>query len=420
MGGGGAWQAGTVGYRPGDAAYRRVTVALFAAGVTTFALLYSPQAVLPELAADFGMAASAVPLSISVTTLAMAVALLVVGPVTERIGRTPIIRVSVVVTSLVGIAHALAPNWPTLLVLRGLQGISLAGMAAVAMAYLREEVAPEAHAGATGLYVGGTAIGGMLGRLIVGGVADVAGWRWALAAMGGVGLVCAIVVVVMLPPSRGFQRAQLSPVESRAMLRRLVTDPGLIALYGVAAVAMGSFIAVLNTVGFRLRDAPYGFSVAAASLVYLSYAPGSLTSAYAGRIADRVGRRPVLPIAFAALLVGLMVTAAQPLWLFMAGMVVFSGAFFAVHSLASGWVVARAQAGGGGIGQASAFYLVAYYAGSSVFGGLAGPAWAGGGWPAVLVLTGSLVVIGLGLAWWLTRIPALSDPPTQDPGVAAY
>ena len=409
-----------MGYRPGDAAYRRVVVALFAAGVTTFALLYSPQAVLPELAADFGMPASATTLSISVTTLAMAVALLVVGPVTERVGRTPIIRASVVVTSLVGIAHSLAPNWPTLLVLRGLQGISLAGMAAVAMAYLREEVAPEAHARATGLYVGGTAIGGMLGRLVVGGVADLAGWRWALAAMGGIGLVCAIVVVLTLPPSRGFQRAELSRVQTRAMVRRLLTDRALLALYGVAAVAMGSFIAVFNTVGFRLRDAPYYLSVAAASLVYLSYAPGSLTSAYAGRIADRVGRRPVLPIAFGAFLVGLLMTGATPLWLLMTGMVVFSGAFFAVHSLASGWVVARAQAGGGGIGQASAFYLVAYYAGSSIFGGLAGPVWAGGGWTAVLAFTGALVLIGVGLAWWLTRIPALADPPIEDPGVAAY
>ena len=101
-------------------------------------------------------------------------------------------------------------------------------------------------------------------------------------------------------------------------------------------------------------------------------------------------------------------------------MVVLSVAFFAVHSIASGWVVARAQVGGGGIGQASAFYLVAYYTGSSVFGGLAGPAWEGGGWPAVLVLTGSLALVGLGLAWVLTRIPALPDQPTEDPGVTAY
>ena len=409
-----------MGYRPGDAAYRRVTVALFAAGVTTFALLYSPQAVLPELAEDFGMPVSATTLSISVTTLAMAVALLAVGPVTERVGRTPIIRASVVVTSVVGIAHSLAPNWPTLLVLRGLQGISLAGMAAVAMAYLREEIAPDAHAGATGLYVGGTAIGGMVGRLIVGAVADAAGWRWALAAMGGVGLVCAVVVVVTLPPSRGFRRTEPSRAARRATMRRLVTDPALLALYGVAAVAMGAFIAVFNTVGFRLRGEPYALGVAAASLVYLAYAPGSLTSTYAGRLADRVARRPVLPVAFGALAIGLAVTAAAPLWIFLVGLVVFSGAFFAVHGLASGWVVARAQFGGGGIGQASAFYLVAYYGGSSLFGGLAGPAWAGGGWPAVLALTGSLAVIGLGLAWWLTRIPALVDPPAEDPGVAAY
>jgi YNFM family putative membrane transporter len=410
-----------VGYRPGDAAYRRVVVALFAAGVTTFALLYSPQAVLPELAADFGMPASATTLSISVTTLAMAVALLVVGPVTERVGRTPIIRASVVVTSLVGIAHSLAPNWPTLLVLRGLQGISLAGMAAVAMAYLREEVAPEAHARATGLYVGGTAIGGMLGRLVVGGVADLAGWRWALAAMGGDRAGVRHRRVADAAAVAGVRaRRVVAGAQTRAMVRRLLTDRALLALYGVAAVAMGSFIAVFNTVGFRLRDAPYYLSVAAASLVYLSYAPGSLTSAYAGRIADRVGRRPVLPIAFGAFLVGLLMTGATPLWLLMTGMVVFSGAFFAVHSLASGWVVARAQAGGGGIGQASAFYLVAYYAGSSIFGGLAGPVWAGGGWTAVLAFTGALVLIGVGLAWWLTRIPALADPPIEDPGVAAY
>ncbi len=293
-------------------------------------------------------------------------------------------------------------------------------MAAVAMAYLREEVAPDAHAGATGLYVGGTAIGGMVGRLIVGAVADLAGWRWALAAMGGVGLACAVVVLLTLPPSRGFHRIEPSRIARRARMRRLLTDPGLVALYGVAAVAMGAFIAIFNTVGFRLRGEPYALGVAAASLVYLAYAPGSFTSAYAGRLADRVGRRPVLPVAFLASVVGLGLTAAAPLWVFLAGLVVFSGAFFAVHGLASGWVVARAQAGGGGIGQASAFYLVAYYAGSSVFGGLAGPAWAWGGWAAVLSLTAALGFIGLALAWWLTRIPALVDPPAADPGVAAY
>ena len=89
--------------------------------------------------------------------------------------------------------------------------------------------------------------------------------------------------------------------------------------------------------------------------------------------------------------------------------------FFAVHSLASGWVVARAQAGGGGIGQASAFYLVAYYAGSSIFGGLAGPVWAGGGWTAVLAFTGALVLIGVGPVSY-----TLLDVYKRQPGGSAW
>lgn len=404
------------GYRPGEAAYRRVTVALFAAGVTTFALLYSPQAVLPEVAADFGMAPDAAPLSISVATITMAAALLGVGPLTERIGRTPIILASVFSTSLVGIAHALAPSWPVLLVLRGAQGITMAGMAAVAMAYLREEIAPQAHAQVTGLYVGGTAIGGMLGRLVVGAVADLAGWRWALAASGLLGLGCAVVVRALLPPSRRFSPAR---GRRRDTARRLLTDPALVALYAVGAVGMGAFIAMFNTIGFRLRAQPYLIGVGAASLIYLTYVVGFASSAYAGRLADRRGRRAVLPGAFTVMLLGALATAAEPIWVMLIGLTAFSAAFFAVHGLASGWVAARAQLSGGGTGQATAFYLVAYYLGSSVFGALSGPAWSGGGWSRVLVLVAALVAIGLALSWWLKRIPAIGGP-SADPGVTAY
>ncbi|MBK8470525.1 MAG: MFS transporter [Candidatus Phosphoribacter sp.] len=408
------------GYRPGDAAYRRATIALFAAAVTTFALLYAPQAVLPEIDAAFALPAGQSVLAISVTTAAMALALLAVGPVTERFGRTPVIIASVVLTAVVGLALPLAPTWPVLLGLRALQGVSLAGTAAVAMAYLREEVAPDAHARATGLYVGGTAIGGMLGRFVVGGVGQFAGWRWALAALGALGLTCAVVVRLLLPPSRNFHPVPMRGDTARATLHRLLTDPALLALYGIAAVGMGALIGTFNGLAFRLREGPYQLGVAASSLVYLTYASGSLSSAYAGRVADRRGRRAVLPAAVAVMLAGLLVTLADPLWVVLVGLTAFTSAFFAMHGIAAGWVAARAQVGGGGTGQATAFYLVAYYTGSSVFGGLAGVAWSGGRWPAVVALAAALVVVALGLAWALTRIPRLPDASAEDPGVTAY
>src|SRR3954452_976555 len=192
------------GYRVGEPGYRRITVALFAAGVATFALLYSTQALLPDLARAFGISAAQSTLSLSVTTVGLGVALLVAGPLSEVLGRTRLIHLSLGVSAVVALGCAVAPGWHVLLGLRLVQGITLAGLPAVATAYLREELHPDTHARAAGLYIGGTALGGMTGRLITGAVADAAGWRWALAAIAGVGLLSAAVVLLTLPASRNF------------------------------------------------------------------------------------------------------------------------------------------------------------------------------------------------------------------------
>lgn len=408
------------GYRPGETAYRRVIVALFAAGVATFALLYAAQPLLPDFTAEFGVTPAVAAFSVSGTTLALGLALLVVGPSTEVLGRTPIIIASLFASSIVGVLVAVAPSWPVLLGLRALQGLALAGIPAVVVAYLREEIDDSAHGVATGVYIGGTAIGGMVGRLVVGGVTDLAGWRWGLAAVALMGLVCAVYVHLLLPRSRFFRPVAASRRGMVETTRRLLSDPALVALYLVGAVAMGSFVATFNTIGFRLRGEPYLLGVAVSGLIYLSYASGSFSSAYAGRLADRLGRRTVLPVFFALTLVGLLVTLAAPLWLVAVGITMFAAGFFAVHGVASAWVAARAHAGGGGTGQATAFYLFCYYLGSSVFGAWAGTAWSTGGWPRVVEMTGALVLVGVGLGIWLQRIPTLAEPPVEDEGVTAY
>ena len=78
------------------------------------------------------------------------------------------------------LAAAVAPGWSALLALRLLTGVALAGVPAVAMAYVAEEVDAASVGAAMGLYIAGSALGGMGGRLVASLVADVAGWRWAL------------------------------------------------------------------------------------------------------------------------------------------------------------------------------------------------------------------------------------------------
>ena len=404
-----AGRTGHNGYQPGQPGYRRISVALFAAGVATFALLYSTQALLPELARAFSVSAADSTLSLSLTTAGLGVALLFTGPVSEVLGRTRLIHASLLASAVIGLACAAAPGWDALLALRLVQGVALAGLPAVATAYLREEMHPGGYARTAGLYVGGTALGGMTGRLITGAVADVAGWRWALAAVAGLGLACALLVLVTLPASRNFVPAPARPRHLATMSRRALSDPGLLALYAIGACAMGAFVAVYNAIGFRLTSAPYHLSLGQESLVFLIYPVGTVTSTLAGRMVERYSRRAVVPAGVLITMAGVALTLLGPLPLVVLGMAVMTAGFFVVHGVASGWVPVRAAAGGVAAAQAASLYLFAYYLGSSVFGGLAGRVWVAGAWPAVAAMVLALLAVCGALTFWLRRIPALAS-----------
>ncbi|MGW7686731.1 MFS transporter [Kribbella sp. NPDC054772] len=390
------------GYLPGDPEYRKLSVALFAAGLATFALLYSTQPLLPQLVDAFHVSPSQSAFSVSFATFGLGLALLVAGPASEVLGRTNLMRWSVAATSLFALLSAFAPTWHLLLALRGLQGIAMAGLPAVAMAYLREEVHQDSHARASGLYIAGTAVGGMAGRLIAGGLSDVGGWRFATGGIAVVGVLCAAVVWLLLPASRNFHPKAARPQDLFQVLR----DPALLALYGIATTAVGAFVAVYNGAVFRLSGSPYELSAGAAGLVFCVYLLGSVGSATAGTLADRYGRRAVVPVGCLITLAGVAITLAAPLPFIVLGLAVMTAGFFAVHGVASGWVPARAHASGVGTGQASSMYLFAFYLGSSVFGGLAGTAWSRAAWTGVAGEAGVLFVVTLVLAVLLKNVPS--------------
>jgi YNFM family putative membrane transporter len=308
---------------------------------------------------------------------------------------------------MLSILLVVVPTWPLLLGLRVLQGFALAGLPAVGVAYLREELHASVSARAIGLFVSGNAIGGLTGRLLGGLLVGLGGWRAALAGIAVLSVGCTIAVRVLLPPSRLFR-----PVpRDRPVVRQLAdafTDPVLLGLYGVAALLMGAFVAVYNAATFRLEAPPYALAPAVAGLVFVAYLLGSASSAAAGELAGRVGRRPVVPVAVAIMGGGIALTVAGPLWLFVAGLCVLTVGFFAAHSVASGWVAVRAAAGARAVGQAAALYSFWYYVGSSVGGTLAGRAWDAAGWPAVAEFTGVLAAGALVLSVVLGRTKVLA------------
>lgn len=397
------------GHRAGSRGLRRASLATFLAGLATFAMLYEPQVLLPELTRSFGVSPAAATLAVSVATAGLAVGLLVLGPVSDRRGRTAILRASLAASVALAALLAAVPSWELLLVVRGLQGFALAGLPAVGVAYLREELHPSVASRGIGLYVGGTAIGGLSGRVLGGLLADLGGWRTTMAGIAGLSAVCAVAVWVLLPASRRFRPV----VRSGPLARQLAaafTDPVLLGLYAVAALLMGGFVAVYNAATFRLEDPPYALAPSIAGLVFLAYLLGSASSPAAGALADRWSPRLVVPLAVGVMLGGVLLTLAAPLALFVVGLCVLTTGFFAAHGVASSWVATRAAYGERAVGQAASLYSFWYYVGSSVAGTGAGRAWATGGWPAVVWLAGGTSAAALVLTVVLGRTRALVPP----------
>lgn len=396
------------GHVPGTRGYRRVMTAMFSAGMATFVLLYDAQALLPELRTQFAVSPAQATLTMSLTTAGLAIGLLIAGPASEVLGRTRLIIGAVWLAGLIALLCPLAASWHVLLALRFVQGFALAGLPAVATAYLREELHASAQGRAAGLYIGGTAIGGMVGRLLTAPISDAAGWRWALTSAALFALVCAVVVSVALPPSRNFRGRGPDAQGLGAMSRAALTDPALRNLYLLGGCSIGALVAVFNALGFRLTSAPHHLSLAAVSLCYLVYPLGTISSAASGALADRYGRRMILPFGCGLAIIGVALTMLPELPAVVLGLAGLTAGFFVVHGLASGWVAMRAHLAGASASQAAAFYLFSYYAGSSLFGSLGSSAWSAFGWGGVATAALALLLGASVVSIRLRRIPTLA------------
>jgi MFS transporter, YNFM family, putative membrane transport protein len=394
----------TEGIQLGTPAYRRINLALFSAGFVTFVTLYDVQPLLPLFAREFGVAPAVASLPLSISTAALAFGMLLAGTVSESIGRRAIMASALVLTSLLALATWFSTSFSSLLTLRLAQGLVLAGVPSVAMAYLGEEMDARSIGSAMGLYISGNALGGMSGRIGSAMLCDHLPWHAAIALIGTVSLVLSMVFLRSLPPSANFQRRPFRIGYLFSSLYQQLRDPGLLCLYGLAFLSMGGFVSLYNYIGFRLLAPPYSLSQSGVSLIFLVYLLGSFISGVVGGLVNRFGRPFMLRLTLAVMLAGTLVTLAAPLPLIVIGVGIFTCGFFCTHAIASSWVGRRAKSGRA---QAASLYLFCYYQGSSISGTLGGIFWQHQGWQGVAALIAMLVLAAFGVATLLLRLPAV-------------
>jgi MFS transporter, YNFM family, putative membrane transport protein len=380
----------------GTASYRRASLALFLSGFSTFSLLYCVQPLLPIFANEFSVSPAQSSLSLSLSTGFLAIAIICAAAISEGLGRRSLMSISLVGAAALTIAAAFVPDWHLLLVIRALQGFVLGGVPAVAMAYLAEEIDPRGLGATMGLYVGGTAFGGMSGRVLTGIFAEYLTWRPAMFLIGAIGLAAAAGFIALLPASRNFiRRPGFDPkFHLKAWLAHM-RNPALPFIFAIAFLAMGSFVTIYNYAGFRLVAAPYDLTQTELGLIFTVYLFGIGASSVGGILGDRFGHFAVLLTGIAITAVGSALTLSAFLPVIIFGVVVLTSGFFMSHSIASGLVGKLAR---GTKGHASSLYMLCYYVGSSVMGSAGGWFFAIEGWTAVVFFTLGMLALAFAAA----------------------
>jgi YNFM family putative membrane transporter len=389
-----------------DRDFRRIAFALFAAGFVTFITLYDVQPLLPIFSREFDISAAAGSLPLSAATITMGVMMLLAGTLSETWGRKRIMTWAMALTSICALLTAFTGNFLSLVVLRLIQGMALAGVPAVAMAYLSEEMDAESLSAAMGLYIAGNAAGGMTGRIATAIIADNLSWRLALGIMGILCIAATIYFARELPASKNFTRR---PFQARYLYTSLMQNlrmPSLRYLYAIVFMLMGSFVTLYNYITFHLLGAPYNLNHTLVSWIFLSYIFGSISSTLSGNMVKRFGRQKLLRITLSLALCGALLTLLSHMIFVVTGIVMVTIGFFGAHTIASSWVGAIVKTARA---QASSLYLFFYYLGGSIMGTLGGLFWSAHQWPGVVALISALLSCAIVLTFFLGRCLSRGD-----------
>lgn len=360
--------------------FRRAAVGI--PGFCAFFNLYGPQSLLPSLAREFDASPAQISLTITATTLAIAMSAPFAGAIADVLGRKRVIVAAMIVATAPLVMIALAPSLHALIFWRFMLGLALPPIFTVVVAYIGEEWPPAQAMGVMGVYMAATSVGGFAGRFVSGLLADTVGWRAGFLITAAMTFACGIAVALILPRERHFARSEGLAVSGRQMLAHL-RNPQLLATYAVGFGTLFTFVALFTYVNFVLAAPPFNLSPTLLGAVFVTYLAGAVAVLGLGRAIARFGRRPLVIGAIGLWACGALLTLAPSLPVIIVGLAVAASGGFIVQATSTGYVALTAKSGRT---SAIGFYATTYYVGGSIGAILPGLTWNMGGWPACVAM----------------------------------
>ncbi|GLY94319.1 multidrug effflux MFS transporter [Actinoplanes sp. NBRC 103695] len=255
--------------------------ALIAIGPLTIDM-YLPS--LPAITVDLSATAAQVQLTLTGTLLGLALGQLVIGPLSDKLGRRTPLLAGVAVHVLASVLCVIAPNLETLGTLRVLQGLGAAASMVVAMAIVRD------------LFTG-LAAATLISRLmLVMGAAPIlaptlgsitlnwTSWRGVFVVLAVIGIGIITLAALALPETLPVERRRSGGIAGTLRdYGRLFSDRAYIGLILVAGLAMAAMFAYVAGSSFVFQE-QYGLSEQQFGFVFGAGAIGLIAATQANPI----------------------------------------------------------------------------------------------------------------------------------------
>lgn len=375
--------------------------------MVNFALMYAPQPLISLYSDQYKISPSTASLSISLTSMSLSFSLIFISIFISAWNRKVIMSWSLIISSCLTIITAFISNFNLFLIIRLLQGITIAGFPSIAMTYLNEEFSPKDIGTVIGYYVSGTAIGGLIGRIMTGYLTDLFNWHMAFLIIGLFSLLISIWFLIYLPKSNNFNKSRISLRQSSSIIKANIFNLKLLSIYLTGFILMGAYVTVLNYIGYPLTNPPYNLSQTLLGFLFLVNTFGIYSATLFGKLSDHYPRQRIMAVAIILLGTGILLTLHPSLIVKILGLSLFVTGFFAGHTVASSWIgifSASSQKG-----SASALYLLFYYLGSSCIGWLGGLFLKSHAWQGIVFFVSCLLI----LAFLISLLPFNSKENTQ-------
>jgi predicted MFS family arabinose efflux permease len=373
-------------------------LAVATAGFSAFVNLYSPQALLPELAGEFHVGAGVISSLMTASTAAIALSAPFTGVLADMLGRKRLITGAMFAITVPTVIMTFAATVPQLVFWRFIQGLLVPPIFTIVVAYIGDEWPPRDVARVAGIYVTGASIGGFSGRFIPGILTDVIGWRPAIQVVAAITLIAAAIVTLTLPRERQFVRSGGLLTSLSQMLRHF-RDRRLVATFAIGFGVLFNFIAAFTFVSFHLAGPPYFFSPAMLGALFFTYLVSSPLLPWTGRAIALFGRRRFVLAVIALWIVGALLLLAPPVTIIIAGLTLCAVCGMLCQTISTGYVTLTAKEGRS---SAVGLYASIFYIGGSAGAFLTGIAWATAGWSgcvAVIVAMQLVMAVIVALAW---------------------